>query len=152
MRHFLFRESSIAGFAIRAIAREVSTEVRSTLRAPGYGHPVHRELARGTGPCRACLSTFVVGKDERLLFTFNPFSGSAHLAQPGPVFIHVNECQSARSDVYPQGLRGLPVVVEVHYTDGTTSAPRALTDGNEAGMLASLRSQHVGSATGAMNG
>ena len=108
------------------------------MRAPGYGHPVHRELARGTGPCRACLSTFVVGKDERLLFTFNPFSGSAHLAHPGPVFIHVNECQSARSDAYPQGLRGLPVVVEVHYTDGTTSAPRALTDGNEARMLASL--------------
>lgn len=128
----------MGSFVIRAISRDVTTEVRRTLRAPEYGHPVHRELARGTGPCRECLTAFRVGEEDRLLFTFNPFADGQHLPQPGPVFIHADDCEPTSGnadDVYPGGLLGVPVLVEAHYADGTTSAPGALMVGHEVQTL-----------------
>jgi hypothetical protein len=128
----------MANFAIRAIGRDIANQVRSTLQAPGYGHPVHLEVARGTGPCRACLNTFQVGEDVRLLFTFNPFSGTEHIPQPGPVFIHADECTTATGNTYPAGLQSLPVLAEAHHTNGTTSQPRALPVGDETATLETL--------------
>src|SRR5450755_4471438 len=87
------REHEMLPFVIRPIRPAITSAVRETLRAPAYGHPVHRELARGTGPCRECLSEFAVQKDDRLLFTYNSFDGSGCVAQPGPVFIHAEECR-----------------------------------------------------------
>lgn len=125
-------------FVVHAIDPSIAAQVRSTLLAPGYGHPVHREVARGTGPCRSCLQTFTVGSDERLLFTYDPFAGRANLAQPGPVFIHARECQRHEGAAYPAGLRELPVVVQSHYDDGATSSLRTLTPGQEDEELGAL--------------
>ena len=126
----------MAGFVVRSIGRDITTEVRTTLRAPGCGHPVHREVARGTGPCRECLCAFDVGREERLLFTYNPFWADVEqLAQPGPVFIHAAECDLDSTQAYPKGLTSLPVVAQAHHDDGTTSAPRALMAGSEADSL-----------------
>ena len=118
-------------FVVHAIDPSIVTQVRQTLVAPGYGHPVHRELARGTGPCRACLRTFTVGTEERLLFTFDPFAGSAHLSQPDPVFIHADECELRTDAGFPSGLRGMPIAAECHHEDGAISAPQPLTGGSE---------------------
>lgn len=128
----------MASFIVRPIDTDTAAEVRRTMRAPEYGHAVHHEVARGTGPCRVCLNPFQVGQEERLLFTFNPFGGSQRLAQPGPVFIHADACEPARADVYPDGLRELPVIAEVHYSDRSVSALHAMMVGSEAETLEAL--------------
>jgi hypothetical protein len=125
-------------FIVRPISREVTAAVRSTLRAPGYGHLVHREVARGTGPCRECLSTFQVHDDERLLFTHDPFAGPERLSQPGPVFVHAEPCEPFAGDGYPPGLTELPVVAEAFLRDGARATPRAIDAGREAEILRDL--------------
>jgi hypothetical protein len=54
-----------------ALRQQIADEVRATLRAPGYGHPAHVEMASGTGPCRLCLRPFRRNEEERVLFTHN---------------------------------------------------------------------------------
>ncbi len=75
-----------------AISESTAERVRRTRKSPGYGHPVHAEVATGYGPCRFCLRDFVVGVDRRLLFTLDPFYGLEPFPLPGPVFIHEAEC------------------------------------------------------------
>lgn len=125
-------------FVIRPLSRDVTIHVRTTLLAPQYGHPVHRELARGTGPCRECLAPFDVGNEDRLLFTHNPFEAALHIPQPGPVFIHADTCEPFAGADYPEGLKGLPVLAEAYHSDGTRSAPSAVAPGDEAATLSAL--------------
>jgi hypothetical protein len=106
-------------YRVRGIPDEVATAVRSALRAPHYGHPAHAEIATGYGPCRLCLQTFNVGTDERLLFTYQPFTDPAALPAPGPVFIHREPCERYDAFGLPAALRPLPLVVE-GYGDGGT--------------------------------
>ena len=125
-------------FRVRPISPEITAAVRDTLRAPGYGHPVHRERALGTGPCRECLSAFVVGEEERLLFTYDAFVNAEHRPQPGPVFIHAGRCRPYDDEGYPRGLSGLPVVAEAHLRDGTRLPVEPLLAGREPAQLADL--------------
>ena len=94
----------MTSFLVRAISPEIATTVRLTQRSPQYGHPVHRERATGTGPCRQCLSAFRVGEEDRLLFTFNPMRDAGVTAQPGPVFIHADHCAPFDGGGFPPGL------------------------------------------------
>lgn len=80
-------------FRIIAIADNVAASVRSTRRSPGYGHPVHEEVATGYGPCRHCLQFFEAGRERRLHFTYDPFAGVEAFPLPGPVFIHADRCE-----------------------------------------------------------
>jgi hypothetical protein len=88
------------------------------MKSPQYGHPVHTEIATGYGPCRLCLQTFEVGKDERLLFTYQPFTDPAALPAPGPVFIHRAPCERYDGAELPAALRSLPLVLEGYGADG----------------------------------
>jgi hypothetical protein len=81
-----------------AIGDRIADAVRNTLLSPGYGHPAHTEVAAGYGPCRQCLRTFSVGKDRRILFTYDSFRGKEELPLPGPVFIHENQCERYPED------------------------------------------------------
>ncbi len=101
----------------RGIPDTVATEVRTTLRAPGYGHPAHREMAAGYGPCRQCLRTFAIGSEERILFTYQPFREAGSLPAPGPVFIHAEACERYDASTLPPDFRSLPLVFEA-YRDG----------------------------------
>jgi len=85
------------GYRFLAIGEATAEKVRTTRKSPGYGHPVHAEIATGYGPCRLCLRDFNVGTDRRLLFTLDPFYGLEPFPLPGPVFIHEVEC-----DRYPE--------------------------------------------------
>jgi hypothetical protein len=85
------------GYRYLAISEATAQRVRATRRSPGYGHPVHAEIATGHGPCRLCLRDFEIGADRRLLFTLDPFYGLEPFPLPGPVFIHESEC-----DRYPE--------------------------------------------------
>jgi uncharacterized protein DUF1203 len=103
-------------YIVRGVPQEVADEVRRTRRSPGYGHPVHLEIAQGTGPCRCCLKTFVPGRDQRLLFTYRPPNSDGSLMAPGPVFIHADHCEAFSGPAFPEGLRSLPLAFEARAT------------------------------------
>jgi Protein of unknown function (DUF1203) len=79
-------------YRVLAIGEATAAKVRETRKSPGYGHPVHAEVATGHGPCRLCLRDFAVGAERRLLFTLDPFYGLESFPLPGPVFIHEEAC------------------------------------------------------------
>ena len=82
----------MAGFRVLPIDSKIAEQVRSTLKSPQYGHPAHKELATGYGPCRLCLKQFQTGEEDRILFTYNPFESLDSYPSPGPVFIHAKSC------------------------------------------------------------
>jgi hypothetical protein len=93
-------------FRVAAIPTKVADLVRSSMRSPGYGHPAHIEMATGYGPCRHCLRDFQVGKERRILFTYNPFHGFEPLPLPGPIFIHADPCERfSDAGGFPKDLR-----------------------------------------------
>ena len=102
MRHYRFQ----------GIPETIATAARHSMRSPQYGHPAHVETATGYGPCRLCLQTFEVGAEERVLFTYQPFSDPAALPAPGPVFVHRAECARYDDGRLPDALRPLPLVLE----------------------------------------
>ncbi|HEX6615992.1 MAG TPA: DUF1203 domain-containing protein [Gemmatimonadales bacterium] len=99
-------------YRIHGIPDAIAAGVRTSMRSPQYGHPAHAELAGGYGPCRLCLRTFEVGAEERLLFTYQPFTDPGALPAPGPVFIHREACERYDDTSLPASLRPLPLVVE----------------------------------------
>jgi hypothetical protein len=93
-------------YRVIALPESTAAKARSTLRSPGYGHPVHAEVATGYGPCRVCLRDFVIGTDRRLLVTYDPFHGLEPYPLPGPVFIHESPCSAFPEDAgFPQDVR-----------------------------------------------
>ena len=95
-----------------AIPEKIAEQARATLKSPQYGHPAHVEVARSYGPCRSCLQTFHEGRDQRILFTYNPFEGLDKYPLPGPIFIHREACQRYEEPVFPTGLSRLPLTLE----------------------------------------
>ena len=120
------------------IPEAVAREVRESLRAPGYGHPAHREQAHGYGPCRLCLRTFRVGADERILFTYNPFHEPGELPAPGPVFIHAEPCQRYDAFELPPDFRTLPIVLEGYGPRGRLVAQERVGARSPEALLARL--------------
>lgn len=117
-------------FRVVGIPTEVSQEARTTRKSPQYGHPTHTEVATGYGPCRSCLTTFEVGKEERLLFTYDPFAGLDPYPSPGPIFIHAGECPAWDSESFPPALRGLPLIFEGYGDERWIVARERLVDGD----------------------
>ena len=109
-------------FRFEGIPDAVAAEVRGTMRAPHYGHPAHREVAKGTGPCRHCLRTFAVGSEERILFTYQPFTEPGSLPAPGPVFIHAAECARYVGPALPPDFGTLPLVYDAYRSGGVLLA------------------------------
>jgi hypothetical protein len=105
-------------YRIHAVPEAIAAAARATLKSPQYGHPAHVELATGYGPCRVCLSTFEVGKEERLLFTYQPFTDPGALPAPGPVFIHRTACERYEGHTLPESLRPLPLALEGYGSAG----------------------------------
>jgi hypothetical protein len=102
----------MSGYKFIAIPQETADRVRGTMKSPGYGHPAHREIASGYGPCRLCLKCFEIGKEERILFTLDPFYGLENLPLPGPVFIHAEDCKRYdEMSEFPEDLRTHPLTL-----------------------------------------
>jgi len=112
------------GYRIQGIPDSIAAAARATMRSPQYGHPAHAEVATGYGPCRLCLQTFTVGTDERLLFTYQPFTDAEALPAPGPVFIHRQSCERYDDGGLPEALRPLPLVVEGYGAGGALLVQR----------------------------
>ena len=122
-------------FVVRGVTQELADEVRRTRRSPGYGHPVHEELATGTGPCRCCLRPFEVGQDRRLLFTFRPPGDAGSVMAPGPVFIHAGHCEAYAGNGFPDTLRLLPLAFEARGSESRVLALATRGAGSAEGQI-----------------
>lgn len=117
-------------FRYIALPTSVAEAVRTTRVSPRYGHPAHIELATGYGPCRHCLRTFEIGRDRRILFTYDPFEGIESLPLPGPVFIHAEACERhPESGAFPEDLRAHPHTLNAYGPGRRLIAQSYVTDG-----------------------
>jgi hypothetical protein len=115
---------------IVAIPTEVAEAVRSTMQAPGYCFPAHVEVGTDAVPCRHCLRTIEPGQARRILFTFDRFSGLESLPQPGPIYIHANNCpRYAEDGGFPEELRDSPRTLEGYARGRRLVAQEFVTDG-----------------------
>jgi hypothetical protein len=112
-----------------AIPTEVAKEVRSTMRAPVYGFPAHAELATDAAPCRHCLRV-TAPEARRILFTYDRFAGLEPLPQPGPIYIHADNCpRYPENGGFPEELRGSPRTVEAYARGRRLLAQEYVSDG-----------------------
>jgi len=128
-------------YRIQGIPESLAADARATMRAPQYGHPAHVETATGSGPCRLCLQTFTVGADERLLFTYQPFTDSDALPAPGPIFIHSEPCERYDDLRLPDALRPLPLVLEGYGAAGALLVQRRVGHGSFEATLDEVMAQ-----------
>jgi hypothetical protein len=113
-----------------AIPTEIASAVRTTMRAPVYGFPAHSEIATDDAPCRHCLRTFAAGVDRRILFTYDRFAGIEALPQPGPVYIHAEDCPRYAADAgFPEELRSSPRTLEAYGRGRQLVAQEYVADG-----------------------
>lgn len=75
-------------------------------------------MASGYGPCRLCLRSFAVDAEERILFTYQPFSEPGSVPAPGPVFVHAHDCERYDSSDLPPDFRVLPLFLEAYGKGG----------------------------------
>ena len=106
-------------YRLTGLPEQMAEAVRTQLRSPQYGHPAHVEVANGYGPCRVCLRTFQEGREERILFTHQPFREKNALPAPGPVFIHRQPCSRYDALEFAEELRQLPLALDGHGEGGT---------------------------------
>ncbi len=99
-------------YKIIPIPSEIARSVRENMKSPQYGHPAFADVAKGYGPCRVCLKTFVKGAEERILFTYNAFENLSDLPLPSPIYIHKNECKAFNENIFPPELIELPLLFE----------------------------------------
>src|SRR4026207_2004377 len=111
-------------YRIQGIPDSIATVAKESMKSPQYGHPIHAEMATGYGPCRLCLQTFQVGSDERLLFTYQPFTDPAALPAPGPVFLHRAHCERYDGPVLPEALHPPPLALAACATEGVVVCQR----------------------------
>jgi hypothetical protein len=117
-------------YRVIALPSTVADIVRSTHMSPGYGHPAHVEVAGGHGPCRHCLRTFAVGRERRILFTYDPFAGTESLPLPGPVFIHDVPCERYNEqDGFPVDIRSHALTFNAYGRGRQLRAQKYVEDG-----------------------
>lgn len=133
-------------YRVLAIPSKVTEIVRTTDKAPGYGHPAHTDVATGYGPCRHCLKTFRVGEERRTLFTYDPFFGIEDIPLPGPIFIHADGCERYPENAgYPGDMLAHDAIFNA-YGKGQNLVARVIVnanDGHEAKLAELLHRKEV---------
>jgi hypothetical protein len=88
------------------------------------------EVGTDAAPCRHCLRTIEPGRARRILFTFDRFSGLESLPQPGPIYIHADNCpRYAEDGGFPEELRDSPRTLEGYARGRRLVAQKYVTDG-----------------------
>jgi hypothetical protein len=100
-------------YQVIPIPEHIASDAREKLISPQYKSlKADVSLATGYGSCRSCLRVFDQGADERIYLTYNSFEGLSDLPDPGPIFIHRNECEPFNDDGFPPDLIDLPLLFE----------------------------------------
>jgi hypothetical protein len=109
------------------------------MKAPKYGFPAHSEIAKDTTPCRHCLRAIAAGTERAILFTYDRFSGIEDFPQPGPVYIHVDDCpRYAANAGFPEELRNSPRTLEAYARGRRLVAQEYVSDGKFEPAIAQL--------------
>jgi hypothetical protein len=133
------RNKTMLPIRIVAIPTEIADSVRTTLLAPVFGFPAHAEVASDAAPCRHCLRVFAVGKDRRILFTYDRFTGIESLPQPGPIYVHAETCERYSEDAgFPEELRGSTRTVEAYARGRRLLAQEYVVDGKFESVIEKL--------------
>ena len=126
-------------FRVAAIPTEIAQTVRSTMKAPVYGFPVHKEIAAGRAPCRHCLRLIRANEEALLLFTYDPFRELGVLPLPGPVYVHAEECERYASAAgFPEEYSGRLLTLNAYGADRKLLSEVRVQDGAEAGEMPRL--------------
>jgi hypothetical protein len=126
-------------FRVIALSERLADKVRTTMRSPGYGHPVHAEVEDGPWPCRVCLKRGEPKGARRLLFTLDPFHGVEELPLPGPVFIHAETCARHAEDAgFPDDLRRVPLTLNAYGRGRKLRAQEYVENGDVEPTIAAL--------------
>ncbi len=129
-------------YKVIAMRTEVAEYVRTNVTSPVYGFPAHKEVAAGRAPCRHCLELIERGKEELLLFTYDPFRDIGARPLPGPVYLHARSCSRYVDEtVFPAAFRGRQLTFDAHRTDGTFLEGAFATEGDEREIASRLFSR-----------
>ena len=79
-------------FKIIPIEEKVAEAIRHG-ETDEFGNTLPTVITNGTGPCRFCLQPFTPGKDERILFSYQPNKAHNPYTERGPVYIHAHACK-----------------------------------------------------------
>lgn len=121
----------MTGIQVVPIEQAVAKEVRSTLLAPGYGHPAWNDETEGTAPCRLCLTMIKPGEERMILFTYDAFRGREDIPLPGPVFVHERDCTPFDGESFPEQFVRQSLVLDA-YRDGRQLVVEQPVDGTDA--------------------
>lgn len=114
------------------IPTEIASTVRTTMKAPGYGFPAHKEVAAGRAPCRHCLQLIRTNEEESILFTYDAFHGQNVPRSPGPVYVHAKECPRYEGgNGFPETYRGRMLTLEAFGADRERLGEVRVKDGKE---------------------
>lgn len=126
-------------YKVVAIPDNISSEVRQTMVSPQYKSLAGSvSVANGYGPCRSCLQVFDQGNDRRIYLTYNSFDGLSPLPDPGPIFVHENECSRFDREGFPPDILGLPVYLEAFARESRLVERVAMNRESVEAQLASL--------------
>jgi hypothetical protein len=101
-------------YRVIAMPTEVAQRVRAA-KGEVFGFPVYADLATEDAPCRHCLRQIKAGVERRLLFTYDRFTGVEQLPQPGPVYIHAEQCSRYSEEAgFPPELAESPRTLEAY--------------------------------------
>ncbi|HKT46847.1 MAG TPA: DUF1203 domain-containing protein [Candidatus Acidoferrales bacterium] len=129
----------MGAFRVVAIPTETAREVRRTKRSPFHDLPVHSEIGRDDAPCRHCLRSIRAGEEERILCTYDRFSGVESLPQPGPIYVHGAECaRYAEDGGFPEEFRESPRTLESYGRGRKLLAREHVADGQYEPVIAAM--------------
>ncbi len=125
-------------YKIVPLSAEIARSVRENMKSPQYGHPAFADVAKGYGPCRVCLKTFIKDVDERILFTYNAFENLSNLPLPSPIYIHKNECKAFDEHSFPSELIDLPLLFEGYGAESELVKREAVNKENIENQIAEI--------------
>ena len=103
------------------IFEALPTEAVRALQRGGtdaYGRKPERKISDGDGvPCRHCMKNVAAG-EAYLVLAYRPFPELQPYAETGPLFLHAEECERARSGAeLPEMLASLDYIVRGYGAD-----------------------------------
>ena len=82
---------------------------------------------------------FQVGKERRILFTYDPFHGLEPLPFPGPVFIHEDACERFRDDAgFPEDIRSHRLTLAAYGAERRLVSEEYVANGEVEPLIARL--------------
>jgi hypothetical protein len=130
------RGNTMNKFLIRSLSKQVSAELKETMRDQFGNEPKLEEAQSRRSICRRCLRRFNPG-ERRLLFKYRPFQREGVFAEAGPIYIHENDCHPETEilNAYPDEFRELPLLLRAYTKEDGQVDSKLIKDGDAETMI-----------------